>query len=153
LGCYNSNGKGVHIMQKASRKIVFLLSLAAGIIVFHSPFLWADALHEAAAQGQLQLIENLVSQGADINAQDADGRTPLHIALRNGQWQAAKLLVFKGADINTANENGFTVLHGAAYLGKKEAVEHIVELGGNVNALCEEGLSPLHYAISNLVPI
>jgi ankyrin repeat protein len=40
----------------------------------------ASALHEAVAQDDAELVRTLLAQGADANAQDADGTPPLHRA-------------------------------------------------------------------------
>lgn len=48
--------------------------------------------------------------GADVNAKDKDGNTPLHLAAQNGQAQDVIGLVKYGADINLANKDGKTPL-------------------------------------------
>ena len=39
-----------------------------------------DGLHRAAHLGDLAAIRSLVAAGADLNARDANGRTPAHVA-------------------------------------------------------------------------
>jgi ankyrin repeat protein len=51
------------------------------------------ALHYCAAQGFVELVELLVEHGADINAQDEQGKTPLTIALESAQPVVADLLL------------------------------------------------------------
>ncbi|KAE8386173.1 ankyrin repeat-containing domain protein [Aspergillus alliaceus] len=56
----------------------------------------------------------MIDQGADINAVDKDGRTPLHDAIRVGVENVACLLIDRGADINATDKDGRTPLHDAA---------------------------------------
>ncbi|MCB1537893.1 MAG: ankyrin repeat domain-containing protein [Rhodospirillales bacterium] len=51
------------------------------------------ALWDAAKKGDREKIRMLVVAGADVTAEDADGRTALHIASQNGQGDAYKTLL------------------------------------------------------------
>ena len=63
----------------------------------------ARPLSIAAAIGDINAIDLLLSLGADINAPDAIGNSPLIYAVGHGQAQAVEHLLDKGADINLAN--------------------------------------------------
>lgn len=58
----------------------------------NSPRAGWTALHYAAANGFLELIGPLCEQGADLDATDCEGRTPLDIALEQGQGEVAAML-------------------------------------------------------------
>lgn len=49
-------------------------------------------------QRRLQLVQLLVSKGADVNARSTDGRTPLHVAAASGSFSIVKFLVGRGAN-------------------------------------------------------
>lgn len=55
------------------------------------------ALHYVAAFGMIELIEPLLSRGADLDAPDDVGCTPVQVALENQQELAADILRRKGA--------------------------------------------------------
>src|SRR5262245_6979853 len=61
----------------------------------------ASPLHDAAKEGDLARIEQLLAQGADINER-AGPATALHYAIQQGHVKAAELLINRGADINAA---------------------------------------------------
>jgi ankyrin repeat protein len=64
------------------------------------------ALHHAARNGDIQVVELLVNRGADVDIQDQGGNTALHLAAANGNVEVVELLVNRGADINIQNLNG-----------------------------------------------
>lgn len=65
-----------------------------------------DALLTAASDGNLQRIGELLAEGADVNARDGEGFTPLIRATRNRHVDAVKLLLDKGADPNARSKDG-----------------------------------------------
>jgi ankyrin repeat protein len=58
------------------------------------------ALYAAAINGHDEIVEFLLSQGADIDVRLNDGETPLMAAVWNGQVGTVALLISKGADVN-----------------------------------------------------
>nr|XP_018915191.1 PREDICTED: protein phosphatase 1 regulatory subunit 12A-like isoform X4 [Bemisia tabaci] len=70
----------------------------------------ATALHVAAAKGYLDVMVVLLRGGADVNAQDFDGWTPLHAAAHWCQHDACELLVKYFCDIDLKNYVGQTAL-------------------------------------------
>ena len=58
------------------------------------------ALYAAAINGHNDIVEFLLSQGADIDVRLNDGETPLMAAVWNGQVETVALLISKGADVN-----------------------------------------------------
>ncbi|MCL2745246.1 MAG: ankyrin repeat domain-containing protein [Planctomycetaceae bacterium] len=54
------------------------------------------------------VIEYLVSKGADVNAKDKDGKTPLLAAIARNNSEVAKFLVSKGANANPASRFGIS---------------------------------------------
>ena len=79
----------------------------------------AGILHLLALRNDEQLsydellakIQVLVTAGADINAQDFSGDTPLHKAAMNGHHNALQALIVAGANVNIATHSGETPLN------------------------------------------
>ena len=106
----------------------------------------ANLFLEAIKKGDIERINKLISQGADVNAKDKRGMTPLHQAAYYGQRQVAKVLIAKGANVNETDTAGQTPLHIAANFGSKWVPELLLANGANIRARDAAGNTPLHEA-------
>lgn len=121
------------------------------ILAFIAIILWttatvtAEPLHEAARTGDVGLVRQLVSQGADVTKPDAAGEPPLLIAALEGHADVVAVLLDHGSDIEIRNKHGLTALHAAAYAGNLDVVKLLVEKGALVNDTHNfYKMSPLH---------
>ncbi len=62
----------------------------------------------ASAKGDLEEVRKLVAQGADYNASDYDGRTPIHLAAAEGHGDVVSYLLDLRATPNPVDRWGFT---------------------------------------------
>ncbi len=77
--------------------LLLLLTFVHGVQA-SSPNTSLSALHEACEKVDIEAVRLLLTQDADVNAQDAFGFTPLHIAISNQSYEMTKLLLMHGAD-------------------------------------------------------
>ncbi|MDH3424304.1 MAG: ankyrin repeat domain-containing protein, partial [Gemmatimonadota bacterium] len=108
------------------------------------------ALHLSAEQGHDDVVRELLSAGADLEAGTRIGRyTALHLASRRGHVDVLRTLLSNGADPNAVTTNsGVTPLHlAAAAVHAAEAVRALVDYGATVDAReAWAGQTPLMFA-------
>ena len=81
-------------------------------------------MHWAAANGHVDAIKALKEAGADVSAQNNDGRTPMHLAAKNGHVDAIKALKEAGADVSAQDNDGWTPMHLAARMDMSMRSRH-----------------------------
>lgn len=105
-----------------------------------------SALHFAAFNGDLQLIEVLLQYKANVEIVNYDGNTPMMMAAKVKQLAAIMKLAEAGASVNFATSTGCTAAHFAASMGDLDTVRYLVSLGAKtIHDRCETG-SLLHWA-------
>ncbi|KDQ16247.1 hypothetical protein BOTBODRAFT_107336 [Botryobasidium botryosum FD-172 SS1] len=110
------------------------------------PLHWAVEAPPPSAEGDIDVIEALVSIGADVNITGAANVTPLHRAALLGFTSAAQTLLSLGAEPNARDKDGNTPLHYAVKSFKPDVVSVITALlggGSDINAIGEDGQTPV----------
>jgi 7,8-dihydropterin-6-yl-methyl-4-(beta-D-ribofuranosyl)aminobenzene 5'-phosphate synthase len=102
-------------------------------------------MHVAANGGHKEIIELLLSKGADANIKDNNGRTPLFFAAGNGSIDICTLLIEKGAQVNVANKYDRTPLLYAIWRNHKDLAEFLIDKAAEINFKDTDGYTPLHY--------
>lgn len=105
-------------------------------------------LHDAVRWDDVEAIQILLDNGADIRVGNKYKETPLHYAAWQDEQKAASLLIAKGADPNARDSYQLTPLHEAVRYGHTEIARIMLDAGADVNARTEDGVTPLHYAAS-----
>ena len=103
------------------------------------------AMHLAASEGHVKVIEYLLSRHAEVNVIDRMGGTPLADAIRNQHDAAIKLLQKHGGRMNH-DDNAASELCRIAALGNVEEMRRYVENGMDVNIGDYDSRRPLHLA-------
>jgi ankyrin repeat protein len=106
-----------------------------------------ELLFEAAKLGRTDLIPLLVENGADVNAYEARGFTPLILAAYNGQADAVEALLKAGADPCKADlTQGNTAQMGVAFKGDDRIAARLLQEKCDVNARNRAGQTALMMA-------
>jgi ankyrin repeat protein len=91
----------------------------------------STALDMACGVAPLDVVEELLTNGADPNLPSFGGFNPLITACSNGRIDVAELLLKHGAQVNKPNSKGHTPLMAAAYYGKENVVRFLLERKAN----------------------
>ncbi|XP_029515860.1 ankyrin repeat and SOCS box protein 5-like [Oncorhynchus nerka] len=110
---------------------------------------WADRspLHDAACQGRLFALRNLLLQGHNVNVVTIDHVSPLHEACFGDHVACARALIAAGANVNVTTIDGVTPLFNACSVGSVSCAEVLLENGAKPEALVFQP-SPIHEASS-----
>jgi ankyrin repeat protein len=105
-----------------------------------------EALHRAASDGNAELVEKLLRNGADVFQRSKDGDTAMHRAAAYGHTTVVELLAVGSGIMEVRSKLGSTALHKAAYGGHEAVVNILLQLGANIQAIRPDGWTPLHFA-------
>ena len=105
------------------------------------------ALHNVMAEEQIEAIQLIINNGANVNTQNNDGIAPLHLA---AYIENVDILLENGARINITDNNGNTPLHVLASEGDdyNDIIEHLLLNGADKSIKNNNGETPLDIAIS-----
>jgi ankyrin repeat protein len=159
-------------IKNGHSKIVKMLMLNGGEIDTKD-FLGKQPLHYAAENGNVDLVDLLLSKGhskiiamllrtgADVTAQDNSGKTALHYAAQKGNLDVVELLlsnkynnlgsvvISKGVDVDVADQMGSTPFFYSIVGGYFDVAQFLVSKGANINARNLHGDTPLMASIRN----
>ncbi|GFR47519.1 hypothetical protein Agub_g9237 [Astrephomene gubernaculifera] len=101
----------------------------------------ADSRHSDTSH-----VQQLINHGADVNAPDNNGWTPLHTAAYHGQEEIVRILLAANADVNARNKTEETPLHLAAKWPQDRVIEALLAGGADLTARNKRGRTPAHVA-------
>ncbi|RMZ47393.1 NACHT and Ankyrin domain protein [Aspergillus flavus] len=106
------------------------------------------ALHILAFYGVVGKTKRLITQGAEIDANDNSFKfTPLHCAAYRGHDEMVSFLLDNGADGNAVTRNGSTALHLATKYGQRKVMKVLLHRRVNSQIANEYGETGLQLAV------
>lgn len=129
--------------------------LRAGATVAHrDPDDGATALHRAAGRGCAGVVRALLDAGADPNAADGEGDTPLVWACEFGAGECVELLLAGGARLSGRGTELMSALESEGIVreprGAERAALALVRAGASTGATGYRGHTPLHVAVQRM---
>ena len=157
LGCHRWN-TDLFFTNATLEEVTACLEAGADVNAKESGYLAGTPLHHAVRKNKVPIIELLLNAGADIDARDTSGDTPLHEACQGSKDpQVFRALLQAGADPNARDNDGSTPLHELAeYHDIPEAtqaglvVQILIDAGADVKARQSRGYTPLHFAADSV---
>ena len=112
---------------------------------------WTPLMYAARDSQHKEIIEALITAGANIKAVNEDGITPLMFAAaKNENVSVLDALIKAGSEIDAKDHDEMTALMAAAGLNKNPAVTRaLLKAGASLEERDEDGWLPLHFAVSN----
>jgi uncharacterized protein len=106
-----------------------------------------EMLFDAASMGRTDMIAPLLEAGADINAYDPRGFTPLILAAYDGHLDTVNALLDRKADACKPDAaQGNTAQMGVAFKGEDAIAARLLKAGCDVNARNHQGQTALMMA-------
>lgn len=98
-----------------------------------------STLLDAVMLGDREAVERFIAKGANVNATERDGTTPLMRAIHGHYPDIAARLIRAGANASAANRYGVTPLYLAARAGDAASTRALLAAGASANTSLAEG--------------
>ena len=143
---FSSDADGSSLVRGSSDRMRLIL-LATIVVLIGG---CSKSLHEAAIDGDVQRVEELLDKGADPDGLGKEplvhsetGITAMMYATTFGHIEVVKTLLAAGADPNARSLAGRTALHEAASTGRPDFARLLLSCGAEVDARNQNGVTPL----------
>ena len=125
LAAYFSHAEIVELLLESGADVQPVSRNAMGVTALHA------GLAGRSSEARKRIATALICRGAEVNAKQPGGFTPLHEAAQNGDSEIVRLLLEKGADPNAATDEGKTPLNFATEGGNQEVIAVLREAIGS----------------------
>jgi ankyrin repeat protein len=130
-------------LRRTAAAATLALLLACGSAAARADSPLADAIEAGRRGAALELID----EGADVNAAQGDGTTPLHWATYTLDAELVRALIAHGAKTDVKNGFGSSPLAEAVKAGNAELVATLLKAGADANAANGDGETVLMLAV------
>ena len=151
-----SQGRHHSLVTATMKPITCLLAFTAALVIATPVYAQVDCTDWNTAAffdvAEVSDVTRCLQAGANLEARNGHGQTPLHRVVSSGTGEAVTALLEVGADLNAQDAplSGFTPLHYAAQL--RTTIEYVTALlaaGADPNARDSDGTLPFDYARDN----
>ena len=91
----------------------------------------------------------LINRGAEVDARDEGGWTPLHYAAVHDSIDVAQLLTEKGAEVDARDKYGDTPLHRVVQKDSLSVGKLLITNGADIDAMNKYGHTPRHWVLGS----
>ncbi|KAG7271466.1 hypothetical protein CRUP_018500, partial [Coryphaenoides rupestris] len=99
-----------------------------------------------AELGNLEIVQELIKRGANVNLDDVDCWTALISAAREGHLEVVRELLENNANLEHRDMGGWSALMWAAYKGRTPVAQMLLEKGANPNITGQYSVYPIIWA-------
>lgn len=145
---YNYDEASFHVAVKRKDVAAVNAFLAARMNPnVKEPVSQAAPLIASSARGDIEIVRTLLNAGADVNARDRGGYTPVLRALEKSNLEIADLLLARPeVELNAQGASGVTVLMQYVGLNNEDMVRKVLDRGATVELQDSDGDTALHRA-------
>uniref|UniRef100_A0A8C4QS59 Ankyrin repeat and EF-hand domain containing 1b n=1 Tax=Eptatretus burgeri TaxID=7764 RepID=A0A8C4QS59_EPTBU len=139
------------VLMNQTAEVVKLISRGVpGLVNLREPHSGQTALHRAATMGTLEMLQQLLILGADVDIRDKKGRTALMDAVELGRTDVTSTLLSSGATTKARDVQGCGVVQYCMYPTQHHitCLEMVLEYKANPNAMSSHVPPPLVIACS-----
>ncbi len=105
-----------------------------------------DALFGAAKSRNMNLLRQLIGEGADVNHQNFNGETALHIAASLGNLQMVQYLISQGANVNAKTGTLWMPIHHAMRFDHARVAHLLISRKASLSGKTIDGFTALDFA-------
>ncbi|MDP3676403.1 MAG: ankyrin repeat domain-containing protein [Novosphingobium sp.] len=135
------------VRKKEGDKVTDMLAAPGSTLVNTRDVSTGDtALHIVVARRDLTWVRFLAAKGANVNARNSKGETPLQLASNVGFVEGVEALLALGAKVDEPNSTGETSLIAATHRKDAAMARVLLKAGANAKRNDNSGRSALDYA-------
>lgn len=110
-----------------------------------------SALMKACREGNISLVDELLTLGVDLSIKNIDGNSALWNACFGNSYECFEALVKAGIDIDSQNVNNVTSLMYCASAGKEDFVELLLKYKARTDFESLDGFKAIDLAVTSKI--